>query len=300
MYIPAEHYTYRISSDLEPLGTIRAPDRITIQTLDASTNRVKSSSNVEDIPVTEVNPATGPVRVEDAEPGDLLAVRILDIRVNDGPHIKLWPGLGVCQGSVQAPVTKVCRIRDGQIEFTSSIRLPVRPMVGVIATAPEGRSFPTVAGGTYGGNLDNKLLTAGCTIYLPVFCPGGLLFVGDLHASMGDGELCGLAMEASGEVDLHVDLVKRQRLKVPMGERGTTIFACCFYPTLEEAVEGLSLAFAEFLRDRCAISMEEAVMLLSACADFRFSQCATGVGGASARLEIDKRVLGMRDDQTLF
>ncbi|MBE3037507.1 MAG: acetamidase/formamidase family protein, partial [Chloroflexi bacterium] len=111
MYIPAEHYTYRISSDLEPLGTIRAPDRITVQTLDASTNRVKSSSNVEDIPVTEVNPATGPVRVEDAEPGDLLAVRILDIRVNDGPHIKLWPGLGVCQGSVQAPVTKVCRIR---------------------------------------------------------------------------------------------------------------------------------------------------------------------------------------------
>ncbi|MGD0726536.1 MAG: acetamidase/formamidase family protein [Spirochaetia bacterium] len=300
MYIPATHYTYRISSDQEPVGSIRATERVTIQTLDASTNRTKDSRNTEYIPVTEVNPATGPVRVENAAPGDILAVHILDVRVNDGPHIKLGPGLGVCQGSVQAPVTKVCRIRDGQIEFTSSIRLPVKPMIGVIATAPAGCSFPTVAGGTYGGNLDNKLLTAGCTIYLPVFCPGGLLFVGDLHASMGDGELCGLAMEASGEVDLQVGLVKGRELKVPMGEKGNTIFACCFYPTLEEAVEGISLAFAEFLRDRFAMSMEDAVMLLSAVADFRFSQCATAAGGASARLEIDKRLLGMRDDETLF
>jgi amidase len=297
-YIPATRYTYRISSDQEPIARIRAPDRMTFQTLDASTNRVKDSGNTD--PLMEVNPATGPVWIENADPGDILVVRILDVRVNDGPHIKLWPGLGVCQGSVKAPVTKVCRIINGTIEFTPSIRLPVRPMIGVIGTAPLEGSYPTVVGGSYGGNLDNKLLAPGATVYLPVFCPGALLFVGDLHASMGDGELCGLGLEASGEADLHLDLVKQRRLQVPMGEAGTTIFACCFYPTLEEAVEGISLAFAEFLRDRFDMSMEDAVMLLSAVADFRFSQCATGVGGASARLEIDRRLLGMRCDETLF
>lgn len=300
MYVPATHYTYRISSDLEPVGSIRTTERVTIQTLDASTNRAKDSSNTEYIPVTEVNPATGPLRVENAAPGDILAVHILDVRVNDGPHIKLWPGLGVCNSHVKSPVTKVCKIKDGMIEFTKSIRLPVRPMIGVIATAPAGCSYPTVTAGNYGGNLDNKLLTSGATIYLPVFCPGAMLFVGDLHASMGDGELCGLALEASGEVDLQVNLVKARELEVPMGENGNTLFACCFYPTLEEAVEGISLAFAKFLNKRFALSMEDAVMLLSAVADFRFSQCATAAGGASARLEIDKRVLGMRDDETLF
>jgi amidase len=300
MYVPATKITYLISADQEPVASIRAPGRLTIQTLDASTNRVKDSRNVEYIPVTEVNPATGPVRIENAAAGDILAVRILDIRVNDGPHIKLWPGLGVCQSQVKAPVTKVCRIRDGVIEFSPSIRLPVRPMIGVLATAPAGRSFPTVSGGTYGGNLDNKLLTPGATLYLPVFCEGAFFFAGDLHATMGDGELCGLALEASGEVDLSIELVKSRELRVPMGEKDGTIFACCFYPALEEAIESLSFEFADFLKKRFGLSMEDAVMLLSAAADFRISQCATNAGGVSVRLEIDKRLLGMKEQESLF
>lgn len=300
MYIPATKYTYEISAGQDPAARISAPGRITIQTLDASTNRVKDSSNVEYIPVTEVNPATGPVRVDNAETGDILFLRILDIRVADRAHIKLWPGLGICQSRVEAPVTKVCEIKNNLIEFSPGVRIPVRPMVGVIATAPASDSFPTVTGGNYGGNLDNKLLTRGAVIYLPVFCPGGDLFVGDLHASMGDGELCGLAMEASGEVDLQVELVKGRSLKVPVGESDGKIFACCFYRTCEEAIENLSWEFALFLQNRFSLSAEEAVMLISAAADFRFSQCAPGVGGVSARLEIDKRVLGMKRDETIL
>jgi amidase len=299
MYIPAK-YTYVISAEQEPVARIRAPARITVQTLDASTNRVKDSSNIEYIPVTEVNPATGPVIVDDAGPGDILAVRILDIRVADGPHIKLWPGLGICQDKVKSPITKVCRIKKGVIEFTPSIRLPLHPMIGVIATAPAGKSFPTVSGGNYGGNLDNKLLAPGAIIYLPVFCEGAHLFVGDLHASMGDGELCGLALEASGEVDLEINLLKNRRLGVPMGQKDDTIFACCFYPTCGEAIAELSWEFASFLRDRFGLSVEDAVMLISAAADFRFSQCAPDAGGVSARLEIGKSLLGMRDDEPLL
>jgi amidase len=300
MYIPATKYTYVISAEQEPVARIRVPDRITVQTLDASTNRVKDSSNIEYIPVTEVNPATGPVFVETAAPGDILSVRILDIRIADGPHIKLWPGLGICQDKVKSPLTKVCRIKDGMIEFSPSIRLPVRPMIGVIATAPAKKSYPTVSGGNYGGNLDNKLLTPGSIIYLPVFCEGGHLFVGDLHASMGDGELCGLALEASGEVDLQIDLLKNRELRVPVGQKDDTIFACCFYPSCEEAIDNLSWEFASFLRHRFGLSIEDAVMLISAAADFRFSQCAPDAGGVSARLEIEKSLLGMRDDEPLL
>jgi amidase len=186
------------------------------------------------------------------------------------------------------------------IEFAPSIRLPVRPMVGVIANAPAGRSFPTVSGGNYGGNLDNKLLAPGAVIYLPVFCQGAHLFVGDLHASMGDGELCGLALEASGEVDLAIDLLKERELRVPVGQKGDTLFACCFYPTCEQAIDELAWEFASFLRDRFGLSVEDAVMLISAAADFRFSQCAPDAGGVSARFELEKSLLGMRDDEPLL
>jgi amidase len=300
MYISGTKYTYVISAGQEPVARIRPPARITVQTLDASTNRVKDSSNIEYIPVTEVNPATGPVLVDGAGPGDILSVRILDIRVADGPHIKLWPGLGICQDKVKSPVTKVCRIRKGMIEFTPSIRLPVRPMVGVIATAPAAKSFPTVSGGNYGGNLDNKLLSPGAVIYMPVFCEGAHLFVGDLHASMGDGELCGLALEASGEIDLEIGLLKGRELRVPVGQKDNTIFACCFYPTCGEAIDELAWEFASFLRDRFSLSVEDAVMLIGAAADFRFSQCAPDAGGVSARLELERGLLGMSDDEPLL
>jgi len=156
MYVPATKYTYLISADLEPVGSIRAPDQITIQTLDASTNRVKDSHNIEYIPVTEVNPATGPILIENAAAGDILAVKILDIWVNDGPHIKLWPGLCVCHSSVKSPLTKVCTIRNRTIEYSPSVRLPVCPMIGVIGTAPVGRSFPTVTGGTTAGTWTTR------------------------------------------------------------------------------------------------------------------------------------------------
>jgi amidase len=191
-------------------------------------------------------------------------------------------------------------VKDGFVEFSPSVRLPLRPMVGFIGTAPASGSFPTVSGGTYGGNLDNTLLQSGATIYLPVYCDGGLLFVGDLHASMGDGELCGLGLEASGEVDLRIDVRKGRSPRVPMGERGSTIFACCFYATCEQAIEGISGEFAGFLRDRFGLSMEDAVMLLSAAADFRFSQCATDAGGVSARLELDRRIFGMTEKEPLI
>ncbi|UCF98932.1 MAG: acetamidase/formamidase family protein [Spirochaetaceae bacterium] len=300
MYIPATKYTYVISADQEPVATIDAPKQITVQTLDASTNRVKNASNIEYIPVTEVNPATGPVCIKNAGSGDTLAVKILDIRVADMPHIKLWPGLGICQTNVRSPITKVCRINNGMIEFSPSIRLPVQPMIGVIATGPAMGSFPTVSGGNYGGNLDNKLLIPGTTIYLPVFSDGGHLFVGDLHASMGDGELCGLALEASGEVDLQIDVLRGRELRVPVGESDDTIFACCFYSSCEEAIEKLSWEFASFLRNRFRLTLEDAVMLISAAADFRFSQCAPDSGGVSARLEIDKRVLAVKESESLL
>lgn len=293
MYISSQNYIYSFSSTNKPVARVNPGTTVTFQTLDCSTNRVMSDNDIAPIPVTQVNPATGPVWIEGAEPGDVLALSIRDIRLGPQAHIKLIPELGVCQGLVETPLTRVYSIKDGWIQFSSNIRIPVNPMVGVIGNAPLVEPVPTAFGGLHGGNLDNKLLRKGVTIYLPVFHYGALLAVGDLHASMGEGELCGLAMEASGEVDLQVNLIKKKKLSCIIGEDAGVIFACGYYDFLEEAIEKIATEFGKFLSDLLSISLGEAVLLISAAANFHFCQCAPNAGGVSCRLEIARDICGL-------
>jgi amidase len=292
MYISATNYIYSFSAENHPIARVNSSEKITIQTLDCSTNRVKDDSDITPIPVTQVNPATGPVWIEGAEPGDILALTITDIRLGSQAHLKLVPELGICQNRVKTPITRVYNINDGFIEFSPAIRIPVNPMVGVIGNAPLGKPIPTAFGGLHGGNLDNKLITKGATIYLPVFCKGALLAIGDLHASMGEGELCGLAMETSGEVDLNIRLIKGKNIPSIIGENAEVIFACGYYGTLEEAVQKISSNFADVLKSILGLSLEDSVLLISAAANFHFCQCAPNAGGVSARLELARDIIG--------
>lgn len=292
MYIPATKHVYSFSSENYPVAKINPQEEVTFQTLDCSTNGVKSNYDITPIPVTEVNPATGPVWIEGAEPGDVLALTIKDIRLEAQAHIRLVPGLGICQERVSTPLTKVCSINDGFIQFSSKIRIPVNPMVGVIGNAPLGEPVPTAFGGLHGGNLDNKLIKKGATIYLPVFCKGALLAIGDVHASIGDGELCGLAMETGGEVDIHVRLIKNKNLLCITGENEAIIFTCGYYRMLEEAIEKMSADFAELLISITDLSLEDSILLMSGAANFYFCQCAPNAGGVSCRLELAREIIG--------
>ena len=298
--VDARRYTYRYSADQPAVASIRPGEPLTVQTLDASTNRTVEDGDVTSIPVDQVNPATGPIAIQGAQPGDILKVTIRAIRLNGLSHIKLVPGLGVCADHVRSPATRVFRLRSDTISFTANVNIPVRPMVGVIATAPAEGPIATVYGGLFGGNLDNKLLTPGAILYLPVFHKDALLFVGDLHASMGDGELCGLGIEASGEVDLVADIVHRQGPGFPVGERGETLFVCGYFEDLHEAIEGVSWMFVQLMMSRFGMSAEEGTMLLSAAADLRLSQCAPNCGGVAARVEIAREVLGMDGGDALY
>lgn len=300
IHISAERYSYRYTSNLEPIATIDSGGRFTVETLDASTNTTRVDGDVTPIPIDRVNPATGPILIAGSRRGDSLAVHIRRIKLNELVHIKRAEGLGVCAESLTAPITRVFKIRDRAVVFRPGIRIPVRPMVGVIATAPSGEDLGTVFGGDFGGNMDNKLISEGSTVYLPVFCDGAHLFVGDLHASMGDGELCGLALEASGEVELEVELLSRARVRWPMGETGDKIFVSGYFPSPTEAIEMVSCRFAELMESRFGMSFEEGTLLLSAAGDLRLSQCAPNCGGVSARIEIEKKLLGMKKGESLF
>lgn len=154
------------------------------------------------------NPATGPVHVEGAWPGDVLRVDVEGIEVRDHAVMRVQRGCGALGHAVQGDETVVLPIRDGAVEIRDGLSAPMQPMIGVIGTAPAGEPIPTITPGEHGGNLDCKEIIAGTSVYLPVAVEGGLLAVGDLHALMGDGEVCICGAEVSGQVLMRAWVVR--------------------------------------------------------------------------------------------
>ena len=148
-----------------------------VATLDARAGRLRRPEDVEATApdyrdrFPKANPATGPIFVEGAMPGDAIVAEILAIDLDERGYTLLKPGFGVFPDMVERPVARICDIADGAIGF-GDLRVPLRPMVGVIATAPDGEPVGTAYVGRHGGNLDCNLIAAGAKVHLPVRVSG--------------------------------------------------------------------------------------------------------------------------------
>jgi amidase len=147
-------------------------------------------------------------------------------------------------------------------------------MVGVIGTAPADGVIYTAAPGAQGSNIDVNAVTIGARVHLPVHVPGGLLAIGDVHASMGDGEVSGTGVEIAGEVTVRVDLVSGAAPARPWLETAADWITTGSGPTLEDAVEMAVEELAHLLMTRFGLSRTEAFLLVSARGDVRIGQCA--------------------------
>ena len=153
-----------------------------------------------------------------AEPGDSLVAEILDVRPIEWGVATLIPGFGQLIDQVQAPLTRLFDVRDGEIRMNDRVSFPARPMVGVVGVATDGEELSNGLAGQHGGNLDDHFHGKGARIYFPVRQPGGMFAVGDMHASMGDGEICFTGVEIAGEVDIRFDLLKGKQATWPVTE----------------------------------------------------------------------------------
>ena len=175
-------------------------------------------------------------------------------------------------GSNQHLLRSILPIRDGLLEVGAGLRLPIRPMIGVIGTAPAGgQTIPTGTPGEHGGNMDCKEITAGTSVFLPVAVDGALLALGDIHALMGDGEVCICAAEVSGTVTLATALL-RERLPTPAlrSERELAFLASA--KTLDEC-ERLVLGKAHaFLAGSLGLSANDAARFMSLVGDLAVCQ----------------------------
>lgn len=208
---------YAFSKSNEPLAEATSGEVLLFKTIDCFGGQFTSETQlVHDLDLSTANPAAGPVFVKDAEPGDVLAVDILDIQVADKGFACSMGESGPLH-DVSELRTRMFPVKDGWVSY-NDIQWQIDPMIGVIGTAPAEGEIPCGFAGDHGGNMDNRLIKKGARVYFPVRVAGGLLQMGDLHATMGDGELSGTGIEISGEVIARITLIKNFELNWPVLE----------------------------------------------------------------------------------
>ncbi|MCX8184659.1 MAG: acetamidase/formamidase family protein [Sulfolobales archaeon] len=282
--LPRDYVIYSFSKLHQAKYTAVPGDIVVFETVDALGGQiVDEATTLDSIDWNRVNPATGPLYVEGAKPGDTLIVEIEDIRISDRAVIVVAPGFGALPDRKIKPMVKMLKVEGRRVLF-NDVEIEARPMVGVIGVAPEDGELPTGTSGHHGGNMDVALLTAGSRVYLPVFTEGALLAIGDIHVVQADGEICVAAAEASGEVIVKLELVKGKRPRYPVIETGDRYSIIAFGRDLDEAAYRASEEAVLILMRALSVSFEEAYMLSSLVVDLRINQVVDPMKGVRAEI----------------
>lgn len=281
---------YAFSKDLTPVKTVASGSTITIETYDCFQNQIRSNdTEINSIDWNQINPATGPIFVEGALPGDLLSVKIEKIELGNEGVMTVGPDLGVMGHRLERFEAKMIPIVDGKAIFNDKIQIPLNPMIGVIGVAPAGEPVSCGTPGPHGGNMDTKLITEGVTLYFPVFTEGALFGLGDLHAAMGDGEVGVSGIEIPANVTVTLEVVKGHSLKNPLLLSSEGIATIASAPTLDEAAKTAVEEMIDLLLPHTDLTLNHITMLMSAVGQSQISQIVDPL--LTARFFVPKWVL---------
>ncbi len=289
--VSREDVIWAFGPDLEPVLEVEPGAVVTFETNDCFTGQIQSPDDlVTSIDFSRVNSATGPVAVAGAEPGDSLIVELVDVRPGPKGFATIIPEFGQLIEEVESPVTFVFDVEGDTVRMNERLSFQARPMVGVVGVATGGEAIANGWAGRHGGNLDNHLHGRGAKIYFPVRQPGGMFAVGDMHAAMGDGEICGTGVEIAGEVTVRFGLLKRKQAQWPVTELA---HAWVTHATAGDDVrDALQLASEEAARalvDEWGFTKEEAFVFLSVACDLNICQaCRPSPFSTIARVAIPK------------
>lgn len=273
VHLNCQHAIYAFDKGNSPVKRISAGTVIEIETYDCFENQIRSN----DIPFHQIdwnriNPATGPIYVEGAESGDILAVTIQNIEIGDEGVLATGPNLGVMGHRISQFEVKMIPVQEGKAVFNDKVQIPLNPMIGVIGVAPSGDPVSCGTPGSHGGNMDNKMITTGATLYFPVFVDGALFALGDLHAAMGDGEIGVSGIEIPGKVTVKLDVIKGYSLQNPMLKNNEGLMTIVSAATLDEAVKQSVEEMIDHLLPHTDMSVSELTMLLSAIGQTQICQ----------------------------
>ncbi len=286
-YVPADksHFTWDVRH--EPVMRVDSGDTVVVNTRDVSDNQIIPTSTaavLSSLNWKRVYPLAGPIYVNGAQPGDTLAIEILDIHTQGWGWTAIIPGLGLLADEFKEPYLRTFDLTNGKVAFLrEDIAIPIEPFFGTMGVCPEDASEqPVMPPGIFGGNMDTRQLTRGATLYLPVQLEGALFSCGDAHAAQGDGEVCVTGIEAPMYGALRFTLQKRRRLPAPQfavpgpllspvnngGWYGTTGVGSDLFRASQDAVRAMIVHLSEEQR----LSAQDAYILASLCVDLRISE----------------------------
>ncbi|GGN24390.1 acetamidase/formamidase family protein [Halarchaeum nitratireducens] len=276
------------SPDYDPIARVEPGDTVAFECRDSMDGQVTPKTTASDVANTTfdpVHPITGPVAVEGAEPGDAVAIEILDLEHEGWGYTAFWPeDRGLLPEEFDECGIHIWDLNGDVGQFVDSIGVPLDPFPGIVGLAPaESGRHSTIPPRATGGNLDVKHLTEGATLYLPVEVAGAMLSVGDCHAAQGDGEVCVNGIEAPMTATVRVDLVKDARFETPRfettgpyapaGRDGGTAYATTgvgddLMVAAKDAISGM----IDYLNSEYGLSRSNAYVLCSAAVDLKINE----------------------------
>jgi len=293
-FTPTTFYR-QFSAANKPVLTVSPGDTVHTTTVDAGGTDEKGLTRV-----LGGNPETGPFYVETAMPGDTLVVQLTRVRLN-----RDWAMSDDAIVPRGLDTDLAVKMKDGgksvrwhldtahgvatlekPSEHLAHYSVPLRPMLGCVATAPPPAASAPGTGdsGGFGGNMDFNEVVEGATIYLPVRTPGALLYVGDGHAAQGDGELNGNALETSMDVEFTVDVIPGKRVPGPRVESATHIMAMGLDGSIDDAFRNATANMAAWLEEKYALTPPEVAEVLGTSAEYKVSEVADRNAGVVLKI----------------
>lgn len=267
------------SADQKPAIRVPSGSVVEVFTHEATGGQFAPGANNEDlqsVDFSRVHTMTGPIYVEGAKPGGVLAVELIELEVADWGWMALLPQFGVFAGEINSTSMRTFKIDKAAdtVEFAEGIVVPLKPFAGIMGVAPAaGEPLDTFPPRENGGNMDNPALIKGTTVYFPIFTEGALFSIGDTHAVQGFGEVSGTALEAPMRMVLRLSVVQDARpIQEPQYETDRYYATTGFATTLEAAAKKATRYMIEYLMAEKGLTEEDAYLLCSIAGDLLIPQ----------------------------
>ncbi len=272
---------------IPPVASVGSGDVVEFDCLDASNGQITAeatTATLDELVFDQVDQVTGPVEVAGAEPGDTLQVDLLEFAPADWGWTASIPGFGLLADDFPDGHLKITRLEAGadRAEFWPGIRVPLAPFCGEVGVAPETGPRSTIPPDSFGGNMDTRHLIAGSTLFLPIFHAGARFSIGDGHATQGDGEVSGTAIETPMRAlvrltvrkDLHVTAPEFLAAPDPHAElrNGARYATDGIGPDLMTAARDALRRMIEWMGREHGLDAMQAYLLSSVIVDLRISE----------------------------
>lgn len=284
--IRKSNHAYYFDPQRNPAAEISSGEAIWFETMDCFSDTLISQKDKEDTQRYS-NPVTGPLYISGAEPGDTLKIHIDDIIIDTICISGIGPGLK-CFKNLSEFMLNTMEINNNLLKINDKIEVTIEPMIGTIGVSPNYKIL-SVLSGDYGGNMDCRLVKKGSYIYLPVFVTGGLLSIGDLHAIMGDGEVCECGAETRGKVKVSIEVIKDTKRKTPSIEFEDKWITIATRQTADEAINAATEYMYNELVEKLSINYAESALLLNLLGNLTI--CASNDYYTVARMDFPIEVM---------